>query len=92
MNNKEFLAEISDRLGYTTKEATALVNAFAAEITAQLEDENTISINGFGTFEVRKKLERVVVNPTTKQRQLVPPKMVVNFKASPVMKDKMQSV
>ena len=62
-----------------------------AEVSAQLEDENTVSIAGFGAFEVKKKLERVLVNPATKQRMLVPPKIVVNFKPNNALKDKAKS-
>jgi DNA-binding protein HU-beta/integration host factor subunit alpha len=29
---------------------------------------------------VKKKMERVMVNPSTGQRMLVPPKLVLNFK------------
>lgn len=90
MNNKEFISELARRLDYTTKDTQALMGALAAEMTEQLEDENVISIQGFGTFEVKKKLERVVVNPTTQQRMLVPPKLVINFKPSALLKEKMQ--
>lgn len=90
MNNKEFISELSRRLDYTTKDTQALMTALVAEVTEQLEDENVVSIQGFGTFEVKKKLERVVVNPTTQQRMLVPPKLVINFKPSALLKEKMQ--
>ncbi|EXY65380.1 HU family DNA-binding protein, partial [Bacteroides fragilis] len=43
---------------------------------------------GFGTFEVKKKAERIVINPVTKLRLLVPPKLVLAFKPSPILKDK----
>ncbi len=82
--------ELSRRLGYTGKETTSVLSALVAEMTEQLVEENVISIQGFGMFEVKKKLERVVVNPTTQQRMLVPPKLVVNFKPSPLLKEKMQ--
>ena len=49
---------------------------------------NIISIQGFGTFEVKKKAERISVNPTTKQRMLVPPKLVLTYKPSTLLKDK----
>lgn len=88
MNNKEFLTELSRRLNYNSKETKALTDALVQEICTQLEEENIIAISGFGTFEVKKKLERVVVNPATKQRMLVPPKMSVSFKVAPVLKDK----
>lgn len=88
MNNKEFISELSSKTGYSTKEVTQLNNKLVSLITSELSDENQIGIVGFGTFEVKKKLERVVVNPATKQRMLVPPKMVVSFKPNTGFKDK----
>ena len=79
MNNKEFISELSNRTGLSQKDATARTNAVITMITEALMEEDEVSVVGFGNFEVRKKLERVVVNPTTKQRMLVPPKMVVGF-------------
>lgn len=90
MNNKEFIVELSNRLGYSIKETGQLMAAFNEEICSHLEEEDSISIQGFGTFEVKKKLERVVVNPSTKQRMLIPPKMAINFKVSSVLKEKIQ--
>ena len=71
MNNKEFIAFLSEKNGTSTRITAELTNALVAEVSAQLEDENTVSIAGFGAFEVKKKLERVLVNPATKQRMLV---------------------
>ncbi len=65
-----------------------MVRDVISVLTNELTEENTVGITGFGTFEVKKKLERVLVNPSTKQRMLVPPKMVVNFKPNSGMKDK----
>ncbi len=70
MNNKEFIAELSRRLGYTAKDTSSLMTALVAKMTEELEDENIISIQNIGLFEVRKKNERVVVNPATQQRML----------------------
>ena len=90
MNNKEFIAELSRRLGYTVKDTSSLMVALVAEMTEELEDENVIAIQNIGSFEVRKKLARVVVNPATQQRMLVPPKLVINFKPSTSFKERMQ--
>ncbi len=91
MNNKEFIAFLSEKNGTSTRITAELTNALVAEVSAQLEEENTVSIAGFGAFEVKKKLERVLVNPATKQRMLVPPKIVVNFKPNNALKDKAKS-
>lgn len=86
MNNKEFTSELSRRLGYTLKDTSELVTSLLSDMTRQLEEGNMISIQGFGTFEVKKKAERISVNPTTKQRMLVPPKLVLTYKPSTLLR------
>ena len=86
MNNKEFISDLANRTKYSGKEVTMLVGATVSAIISELSEENAVAIPGFGTFEVKKKLERVLVNPTTKQRMLVPPKMVVSFKPNTSLK------
>ena len=90
MNNKEFIAELSRRLGYTVKDASSLMVALVAEMTDELEDENVIAIQNIGSFEVRKKQERVVVNPATQQRKLETPKLVIKYKPRATLKEKKQ--
>lgn len=70
------------------KDTSDLVASLLSDMTRQLEEGNIISIQGFGTFEVKKKAERISVNPTTKQRMLVPPKLVLAYKPSTLLKDK----
>lgn len=88
MNNKEFTSELSKRLGYTLKDTSELMFSLLSVMTQQLEDGNVIAIQGFGTFEVKKKLERISVSPTSKQRMLVPPKLVLTYKPSVALKEK----
>ena len=88
MNNKEFIAELSRRLGYTNKDTTRMVSSVLGVMTQELQDGNTIAIQGFGTFEVKKKLERISVNPVTQQRMLIPPKLVLTYKPSITLREK----
>ena len=76
------------RQGYTVKDTSDLVTSLLSDMIRQLEEGNVISVQGFGTFEVKKKSERISVNPTTKQRLLVPPKLVLTYKPSTLLKDK----
>ena len=57
-------------------------------MTQELQEGNVVTIQGFGTFEVKKKAERITVNPTTKQRMLVPPKLVLAYRPSGQLKEK----
>jgi DNA-binding protein HU-beta len=91
MNSKEFISSLANRTGKSNKEVTSLVSATVSAIISELAEENSVAISGFGTFEVKKKLERVLVNPITKQRMLVPPKIVVSFKPNASLKMKMNS-
>lgn len=88
MNNKEFISELSRRFVYTNKDTTQLVSSVIRIMTQQLQDGNTVAIQGFGTFEVRKKLERISINPATQQRMLIPPKLVLTYKPSAILKEK----
>ena len=88
MNNKEFISELSRRLSYNNKETTQLVSSVLSIMTQELQEGKTIAIQGFGTFEVKKKMERISVNPSTQQRMLIPPKLVLTFKPSITLKEK----
>lgn len=88
MNNKDFTSELSHRLGYTIKDTSELISSLLADITEELQEGNIVTIQGFGTFEVKKKAERITVNPTTKQRMLVPPKLVLAYRPSGQLKEK----
>lgn len=90
MNNKEFIAAIASRLDITAKEAQTLATSLIDEVADKIDEGQTLAVQGFGSFEVKKKMERIVVNPTTRQRLLVPPKLVVSFKPSNVLKDKLK--
>lgn len=90
MINKEFISELSQKTGYTNKDTARLVSSVLGIMTQELQEGNTIALQGFGTFEVKKKAERITFNPTTKQRMLIPPKLVLSYKPSNVLKEKIK--
>ena len=88
MNNKEFTSELAERLGYTIKDTSELMNSLLSSMTQELEEGNVIAIQGFGSFEVKKKAERISIIPASKQRMQVPPKLVLSYRPSNTLKDK----
>ena len=54
MNNKEFIAELSRRAGYTQEQTQNYVRTLVEEMTNILGDGESVSIPSFGTFEVKK--------------------------------------
>lgn len=91
MNNKEFIAELSRRTGYTAASTQKMVNTVIDALGDAFQDGSSVAIDGFGNFEVRKKMERIMVNPTTQQRMLVPPKLVLAFRPADDWKDKVKN-
>lgn len=90
MNNKDFINAMATHTDLPTKTIQKLTTSIINHLAEKLDDETTLSIQGFGSFEVKKKTERIMVNPISKQRRLIPPKLVLTFKPSTVLKEKMQ--
>jgi DNA-binding protein HU-beta len=90
LNNKEFLATLANRLNVSAKVCNDQATGMLSEMSRLLADENTVSIQGFGSFEVKKRVERVVVNPVSHKRMLVPPKLLLAFKPSALLKEKLK--
>ena len=88
MNNKEFISELSRKTGYSNKDTARLVSSVLNIVTQELQEGKTVALQGFGTFEVKKKLERVSFNPVTRQRLLIPPKLILSFRPSTILKEK----
>ena len=91
MTNKDFISELAQQTGYSPEDTQKMVNVIVETMGDHFQNDNMVLIPTFGTFEVKKKLERVLVNPTTKQRMLVPPKMVVNFKPNTSLRSKIKN-
>ena len=88
MNNKEFIAEVAAKAAVSAPQCQKMVNEFADTLASALEMGNEVVVAGLGTFEAKQKKERVMVNPATGKKMLVPPKIVVNFKMSSTYKNK----
>ena len=84
---KKVLAQnISQKLGLSQKDSLFFVNSFFKVLT---DNRNTIiNINKFGTFSYKKTPERIGRNPKTGQEVPITARSVVTFRASNVLKSK----
>ncbi len=78
-------------MGYTQDDTQKMVNTVIDSMNDAFQEGNVVAVPRFGTFEVKKRLERIVINPGTKQRMLVPPKLVLNFKPIAAIKEKLKN-
>ena len=91
MTNKNFIKELSQRLECTSGEAQRMVKSLIDVMNEEIQSGEPFTIPGFGTFEVKKRMERIIVNPTTHKRMLVPPKLVLGFKPIASIKEKLKN-
>ena len=92
MNHKELIASMAAKLNAPKSIVADLLETTVTTCTELLVEEKTIGFQSFGNFDVRKKEERLSVHPTTQIRTLIPPKLVVNFKQSNILKDKLKNL
>ena len=90
MNNKEFITALARKSGYKVEDTQNMVRSVVYNITDRLTEGEQINFAGLGTFEVKERMERIITNPGTGQKMLVPPKLVVNFKPVSSLKEKIK--
>ncbi len=92
MNHKELIAAMAAKMNAPKSLVEDLLEKTVSTCNELLVEGKTIGFQSFGNFEVRKKEERLSVHPATQIRTLVPPKLVVNFKQSNILKDKLKEL
>ena len=84
------LAEaVYHEVGLTRKAAQDLVDQVIEELCKVLERGETLKLSTFGNFSVRSKRERIGRNPKTGVEVPIAPRKVLSFRASHILKDRM---
>ncbi len=83
------LAEsVYEEVGLSRNESADLVEAIIDEISDTLVKGENVKISSFGSFSVRQKGERIGRNPKTGVEVPILPRKVLVFRASHVLKDR----
>jgi integration host factor subunit alpha len=69
-------------------DATSLVEAILEEIVIALSSGDMVKLTSFGNFSVKQKKLRMGRNPKTGKEIPIPPRQVVVFRASQILKDR----
>ena len=75
-------------VGLSRNESAALVESILQEVSGALVRGENVKISSFGSFLVRHKGGRIGRNPKTGEEVPIEPRRVLVFRASQVMKDK----
>ena len=86
MNRKELVDALSAKTESTKADAERNIAALIEVITATLKKGDSISLVGFGSFEVRKRAARIGRNPKTGAELKIKASKVPAFKAGATLK------
>lgn len=86
MTKTELISTVAEKSGMTKKDAEIAVNAILTSVSDALVSGEKVSIVGFGTFEVRDRKEKKVINPQTKQMMTAPASKAPAFKPGQALK------
>lgn len=91
MTQKQFINELAKNAGMTTTEASDTLEQFAAIITDCIVNDQSVMLQGFGSFEKKTKAERKMYNPSTKTYHVIPGSTTIAFKPSTLLKEKLKA-
>ena len=86
------LAEAVHReVGLSRQDCAELVERTLECVVEALQQGEEVKLSGFGVFQVREKRARVGRNPKTGEPAAIDPRRVISFRASQLMKAKVQA-
>jgi len=89
MTKADIVERIYEKVGFSKKEATEVVESIFEVVKQRLEQGEKVKISGFGNFIVHEKRPRKGRNPQTGEEIVISGRRVLTFKASQVLKKTM---
>ncbi|WP_334177888.1 HU family DNA-binding protein [Pseudoxanthomonas sp.] len=87
MNKTELIDAVADEAEVSKAEAGRAVDAVISSVTKALKKGDTVTLVGFGTFQVRKRAARTGRNPKTGDTIKIKASKNPAFKAGKALKD-----
>jgi integration host factor subunit alpha len=82
---------VHEEVGLSRQDCSGLVERTLELIVEALEQGKQVKLSGFGVFQVRAKRARMGRNPKTGEPAAIDPRRVIGFRASQVMKARIDS-
>ena len=86
MTKADIVERIYEKVGFSKKEATEVVEKIFEIIKRHLEANDKVKVSGFGNFVVNDKHPRKGRNPQTGEEIIISGRRVLTFKSSQVLK------
>jgi len=91
VNKQELIDAVAESADLPKASATRALDAVIESITGALKKGDSVSLVGFGSFNIKARLARVGRNPQTGAAINIPAANVPSFKAGKALKDSVNS-
>ena len=91
LTRADLTESVHQEIGLTRQDCAGLVERTLDLIADALERGETVKLSGFGVFQVRDKRARMGRNPKTGKPAAIDPRRVISFRASQVMKSRVET-
>lgn len=90
MDSRQLTEKVAAAMNRPREEVETLVQNLSIVVSKTAIEMDSVMVAGFGTFEPRKRMERVALNPSTGKRLLLPPRLLLGFRPSALLKQKVK--
>ncbi len=85
LQKDDFIERLSKK-GYTKHDAGVIMGDFIRTLEEALVNGESVMFRGFGTFEIRDRVERTSINPQTKAPIVIPSYRTAHFTPGKLLK------
>ena len=87
VTKKEFVTRVCQKTYYNRSVVESILETVLNTITESLANGEKVQFSEFGTFEPKTRAARTGMNPHTRERVPIPPKVVPSFRAGKALKN-----
>lgn len=90
---EQMVERLSEKLGTSKPETEKVVKGFLAEVVSILEEGDSFTAVGYGSFKRKLRQARVASNPRNRELKInIPARYAAVFQVGKGLKDKMDSI
>ena len=88
MNKKNIIEAIHEKVGFSKRETATIVDTALERMRRALAADESVMISSFGKFSVCERKAKKGRSPQTGEAIVIPARKVVTFKASRVLRER----
>lgn len=90
MTRSQLIAKVARQTGLPAAQVENVLTTIVDNIIESLQQDEKVTIAGFGRFEMRERKTKAYTNPKTKVSSQLQPTSIPGFKASGLMKQRIE--